>query len=190
MESMTAAEATVASLIAHGIGTMYALPGIHNDWLFDALFKASEQIRVVHTRHEQGAAYMALGAALATNRPQPYAVVPGPGLLNTGAALLTAYAMNAPVLALIGQISDADIGKGIGHLHEIRDQAGIISRLVDFSARIRSPEVASRHVAEAIRSMFSGRPGPGGARMRDRYVGPQGTYISLKPLPHTRDKHR
>ena len=31
-----------------------------------------------------------------------YAVVPGPGLLNTGAALLTAYGMNAPVLALIG----------------------------------------------------------------------------------------
>ena len=60
--------------------------------------------RTVHTRHEQGCAYMALGAALATGKPQAYAVVPGPGLLNTGAALLTAYGMNAPVLALIGQI--------------------------------------------------------------------------------------
>ena len=58
-------------------------------------------------------------------------MVPGPGLLNSGAALLTAYGMNAPVLALIGQIPNADIGKGLGHLHEIRDQAGIISRLVD-----------------------------------------------------------
>ena len=73
---------------------------------------------------------------LATAKPQAYAVVPGPGLLNTGAALLTAYAMNAPVLGLIGQIPDADIGRGLGQLHEIRDQAGIISRLVDFSARI------------------------------------------------------
>ena len=35
---------------------------------------------------------MALGAALATGKPQTYCVVPGPGLLNTGAALLTAYA--------------------------------------------------------------------------------------------------
>jgi len=157
---MTAAEATVASLIAHGIGTMYGLPGVHNDWLFEALFNASDKIRVVHTRHEQGAAYMALGAAAATNKPVPYAVVPGPGLLNTSAALLTAYAMNAPVLALIGQIPDADIGKGIGHLHEIRDQAGILARLVDFSTRIRSPEVASQYVAEAIHSMFTGRPGP------------------------------
>ncbi|MFO1099445.1 MAG: thiamine pyrophosphate-binding protein [Xanthobacteraceae bacterium] len=160
MDMMTTAEATVAALLAHDITTLYGLPGVHNDHLFDALFKASDRIRVVHTRHEQGAGLMALGAALATGRPQAYAVVPGPGLLNTGTALLTAYAMNAPVLALIGQIPDADIGRGLGHLHEIRDQAGIISRLVDFSARIRSPEEASGLVAQAIHAMASGRPGP------------------------------
>ena len=76
--------------------------------------------------------------ALATDRPQAYAVVPGPGLLNSGAALITAYGMNAPVLALIGQIPEADIGRGFGWLHEIRDQAGILERLVDWSARIRA----------------------------------------------------
>ena len=183
MESMTAAEATVASLIAHGVDTIYALPGVHNDFLFEALFKAADRIRTVHTRHEQGAAYMALGAALATNRPQPYAVVPGPGLLNTSAALLTAYAMNAPVLALIGQIPDDDIGKGIGHLHEIRDQAGIISRLVDFSARIRSPETASRLVAEAMRSMFSGRPGPAALECAIDMWGRAAPMALQKPLP-------
>jgi acetolactate synthase I/II/III large subunit len=154
------AEAVVASLIAHGVRTLYALPGVHNDHLFDALFKASDRIGVIHTRHEQGAAYMALGAALATNRPQAYAVVPGPGLLNTGAALLTAYAMNAPVLGLIGQIPDADIGRSIGHLHEIRDQAGIIARLVDFSARVRTPGQAASLVAQAVASMYAGRRGP------------------------------
>ena len=67
--------------------------------MFDALFKAQDRMRAVHTRHEQGAAYMALGAALATGKPSAYAVVPGPGLLNSSAALLTAYSMNAPVLA-------------------------------------------------------------------------------------------
>src|SRR5262249_23956832 len=153
-------EAIVDSLIAHGIRTLYALPGVHNDPLFDALFKASDRIGVVHTRHEQGAAYMALGAALATGRPQAYAVVPGPGLLNSSAALLTAYSMNAPVLGLIGQITDADIGRGIGHLHEIRDQAGIIARLVDFSARVLAPAEAPALVAKAVASMFSGRRGP------------------------------
>src|SRR6516165_7884982 len=148
-QTMTTAQATVASLVAHGIETVYALPGVHNDHLFDALYTASDRVKVVHPRHEQATAYMALGAALATARPQAYAVVPGPGLLNTGAALLTAYAMNAPVLGLIGQIPDADIGRGIGHLHEIRDQAGIISRLVDHATLIRGPQDAYALVANA-----------------------------------------
>lgn len=160
MQRMTTAEATVASLIAHGIETIYALPGVHNDHLFDALFKAKDRIRTVHTRHEQGAGYMALGAALATGRPQAYAVVPGPGLLNSATALLNAHGTNAPVLALIGQIAQADIGRGYGHLHEIRDQAGIISRIVGHTARIKAPAEAPALVADAVRAMRSGRPGP------------------------------
>ncbi|HET7490262.1 MAG TPA: thiamine pyrophosphate-binding protein, partial [Bradyrhizobium sp.] len=114
---MSTAEAAVATLIAHGLDTIYALPGVHNDHLFDALQRAGDYLRVIHTRHEQGAAYMALGAALATGKPQAYSVVPGPGLLNSAAALLTAYGMNAPVLAIIGQIPAAAIGKSHGHLH-------------------------------------------------------------------------
>jgi acetolactate synthase I/II/III large subunit len=157
---MTAAEAAVAALIAHGVDTIYALPGVHNDPLFDALFRAGDRLRTIHTRHEQGAAYMALGAALATGAPQVYTVVPGPGLLNSAAALLTAYGMNAPVLALIGQIPQSAIGRGLGHLHEIRDQAGIIARLVDFSARIREPREAADLVAGALRAMGTRRPGP------------------------------
>src|SRR5258707_11982562 len=157
---MTTADATVGALVGHGIDAIYALPGVQNDHLFDALFRASNRIRTVHTRHEQGAAYMALGAALATGKPQAFAVVPGPGLLNSAAALLTAYSMNAPVLALVGQIPERDIGRDLGHLHELRDQAGIIARLVDHSARIRSPQTASRLVAQAMRPMGSGRRGP------------------------------
>src|SRR5262249_17232984 len=140
--------------------TLYPLPAAPTDFLSDALAKASNRLRTVHSRHEQGAAYMALGAALATNRPQAYAVVPGPGLLNSGAALLTAYGMNAPVLALVGQIRHDDIGRGFGHLHEILDQAGIIQRLVDHSALIRDAGEAPARVAAAIRAMLSGRPGP------------------------------
>src|SRR6516164_2685644 len=181
-QSMTTADATVASLIAHGINTMYALPGVHNDHLFEALFQASAAIRVVHTRHEQGAAYMALGAALTTDRTQTYAVVPGPGLLNTSAALLHAYSMNAPVLALIGQIPDADIGRGLGHLHEIRDQAGIIARLADFSDRIRGPEAASGLVAQALQAMRTGRPGPAALECAIDVWGRKGSVHVEPPL--------
>jgi acetolactate synthase I/II/III large subunit len=179
----TTAEATVAALIAHGLDSVYALPGVHNDHLFDALARASKRIRTIHTRHEQGAAYMALGAALATGKPQAYAVVPGPGLLNSGAALLTAFSMNAPVLALIGQIPDAAIGRGVGHLHEIRDQAGIITRLVDWAARIREPDEAPELVAAAMRSMRTGRPGPAALECAIDVWGKRGPVTPMKPLP-------
>src|SRR5262249_42375708 len=183
MEPTTAGEAVVASLIAHGLDTVYALPGLHNDPLFDALFQASERIRTVHTRHEQGAAYMALGAALGTGKPQAYSVVPGPGLLNSGAALLTAYGMNAPVLALIGQIPDADIGRGFGHLHEIRDQAGIIARLVGHCACIRGPEEASALVAQAMSAMRTGRPGPAALECAIDVWGRAGEVKLVPPQP-------
>jgi acetolactate synthase-1/2/3 large subunit len=180
---MTTAEATIATLAAHGITTIYALPGVHNDHFFDALARVGDRLRTVHTRHEQGAAYMALGAALATGRPQPYVVVPGPGLLNTGAALLTAYGMNAPVLALIGQIPDADIGRFLGHLHEIRDQAGIIARLVDFCARIKAPHEAPRLVSEALRATRIGRPGPAALECAIDVWGRASTVALQPPLP-------
>jgi acetolactate synthase I/II/III large subunit len=170
-------------MLAHGIDTIYALPGVQNDLLFEAMFKAGDRMRVVHTRHEQGAAYMALGAALATANPSAYAVVPGPGLLNSSAALLTAYSMNAPVLALIGEIPDADIGRHLGHLHEIRDQAGILKRLVDYSALIRKPEQAPRLVAEAVRSMVSGRPGPASLQCAIDVWGKAAAVTPQPPLP-------
>jgi acetolactate synthase-1/2/3 large subunit len=182
MPKMSTAEATIEALLAHGIDTLYALPGVHNDDLFDALFKAGDKMRVVHSRHEQGAAYMALGAALATGKAQAYAVVPGPGLLNTGAALLTAYSMNAPVLAIIGQIPDKDIGRGLGHLHEITDQAGILSRLVDHSALIRDPAAAPRIVAEAVQAMRTGRPGPAAIECAIDMWGRTGDVTLVAPL--------
>jgi acetolactate synthase I/II/III large subunit len=178
---MSAGEAAVATLIGHGIDTVYALPGVHNDHLFDALQRAGDQMRVVHTRHEQGAGYMALGAALAAGKPQAYTVVPGPGLLNSGAALLTAYGMNAPVLALIGQIPQGAIGGGFGHLHEIRDQAGIIARLVDHCAHIDGPADASAKVAKAIASMSQGRPGPAALECAIDVWGKRGKIAALTP---------
>ncbi len=178
---MSTGEATVEALLAHGIATVYALPGVHTDHLFDAFARASDRLRVVHARHEQGAAYMALGAALATGKPQTYSVVPGPGLLNSGAALLTAYGMNAPVLALIGQIPAGSIGHDQGHLHEIRDQAGIVARLVDHSAIINAPAEAPAKVAKAIRSMSTGRPGPAALECAIDVWGKRGPVARITP---------
>ena len=128
--------------------------------MFDAFYHAAGRLRVIHPRHEQTAAYMALGAALATGKPQAFAVVPGPGLLNASAALLTAYSMNAPVIGLVGQIPQADIDKGHGHLHEIHDQLGLVRHITKWAERIRSPQEAPALVSEAIRQATMGRQRP------------------------------
>jgi acetolactate synthase I/II/III large subunit len=159
-ERMTTAEAVVRTLVLNGIGRIFCLPGVQNDYLFDALHGAQATIRALQTRHEQGAAYMALGAAMATGRPACYAVVPGPGVLNTTAALCTAYAVNAPVLALTGQIPSTAIGRSLGLLHEIPDQLGVLRSLTKWAARIPSPQAAPGLVNEAFRQLRSGRPRP------------------------------
>ncbi len=66
MPQMTGGEAAVSALLRHGVDCVFGLPGIQNDWLYNALYDVGNRIRVIHTRREQGAAYMALGAALAT----------------------------------------------------------------------------------------------------------------------------
>ena len=160
MPRLSTAEATVETLLRHGLDTVYALPGLHQDPLFDAFYHAADRLRVIHPRHEQTTAYMALGAALATGKPQAFGVVPGPGLLNAGAAMLTAYGMNAPVIGLIGQIPQADIDKGHGHLHEIHDQLGLMRHITKWAERIRGPQEAPTLVSQAIWHATSGRPRP------------------------------
>ena len=160
MPRMTTAEATIERLLSHGIDTLYALPGVHNDPLFDAAHRAGDRLRVIHPRHEQTAAYMALGAALVTGKPQAFAVVPGPGILNASAALLTAYGMGAPVIALVGQIASFAIDQGHGHLHEIHDQLGMLRHITRHTARIRAPHEAPALVDNAVRTAISGRQGP------------------------------
>jgi acetolactate synthase-1/2/3 large subunit len=157
---MTTAEAVVEMLIGNGVAQIFALPGVQNDPLFAAFHDAQDRLKVIHPRHEQGAAYMALGAAMATGKPQAYAVVPGPGFLNSTGALCTAFACNAPVLALTGQIPQALIGRNLGMLHELPDQLGILERLAKWAARIRAPHEAPHIMDEAFRQMISGRPRP------------------------------
>ncbi|WP_245978551.1 thiamine pyrophosphate-dependent enzyme [Allostella humosa] len=159
---MTGGQALVGALHQHGVDTVFGLPGVQLDWLFNAFHDRKNQVRVIHSRHEQGVAYMAYGYAQASGRVGTYAVVPGPGVLNTTAALATAYACNSPVLCLTGQIHSAHIGRGVGQLHEIPDQLGVIERLTKWSARANHPTEIPGLVREAFRQMGTGRPRPAG----------------------------
>ena len=154
--TQTGGEAVVSALIAHDVTTLFGLPGIQSDWLFNALYDANGKVRVIHTRHEQGAAYMALGYALATGEIGVCSVVPGPGVLNASAAMATAYAVNAPVLLLAGQIPLRLVGKQVGTLHEIADQGGLLRSLTKWSATVDSPAAAPPLVAQAVQQLRSG----------------------------------
>jgi acetolactate synthase I/II/III large subunit len=160
MPRMTGGEAIVDGLLRHGIDTVFGLPGVQTYGLFDAFSRASNRLRLINARHEQTTAYMALGYACATGRPAAYAVVPGPGVLNTTAALATAWGVNAPVLCLTGQVPSMMIGRGRGQLHELPDQLATLRSLLKWAERIEHPSQASYLTARAFQEMLSGRRGP------------------------------
>lgn len=190
---MNTAEALVEGLIANGIGTLYALPGVQNDPFFDALFHAQDRLRVVHTRHEQATGYMALGAAMATGQPQAMCVVPGPGFLNAASALATAYSGNAPVLAILGQVPLHEIGRNTGALHEIVGQSEILRTVTKWFSLVRAPGEVPALVAEAFRQMRSGRPRPAGLEVpmdiwqRTAAIAPQHAAEPIAPPPVDED---
>lgn len=163
MSVSSGGEAIVSGLIAHGVDTVFGLPGAQIYGLFDAFHQA--QLKVIGARHEQACGYMAFGYARSTGKPGVFSVVPGPGVLNAGAALLTAFGGNEPVLCLTGQVPTAFLGKGRGHLHEMPDQLATLRTFVKWAERIEYPANAPALVARAFQEMLSGRRGPASLEM-------------------------
>lgn len=157
---MTTGQAIVDGLIRHGVKHIFGIPGAHTYSLIDALHERRADLTYIGTRHEQGAAYMAYGYAKSTGRPAVYTCVPGPGVLNSSAALCTAYGAGAPVLCVTGEIWSQEIGRGHGILHELPDQLATLRGLTKWSDRISHPSAAPRLVARAFEEMTSGRPRP------------------------------
>ena len=187
MPRMTGGEAIVDGLLRHGIDTVFGLPGVQTYGLFDAFARASNSLRLINARHEQTTAYMALGYACATGRPAAYAVVPGPGVLNTTAALATAWGVNAPVLCLTGQVPSMMIGRHRGQLHELPDQLATLRSLLKWAERIEHPSQASYLTARAFQEMLSGRPGPVALEMPWDQFGAAAEITPQDPLPRHPD---
>lgn len=157
---LSGGDAIAEALVANGVDTVFGLPGAQMYPFFDALGRRADRIRVIGARHEQACGYMAFGHARSTGRPGVFSVVPGPGVLNTTAALATALGACAPVLCVTGQIPSAFIGRGRGHLHEIPDQLATLRSLCKWAERIERPADAPAVMDEAFRQMLCGRPGP------------------------------
>ena len=155
----TAGRAAVAALREHGVDTVFGIPGVQTYELFEALRK-EPGIEVIATRHEQASAYMALGYAQSTGRPGVFSVVPGPGVLNAGAGMLTSLATSTPTVCLTSEIPTEFIGRGMGHLHEMPDQQATVASFTKSACTVTDPAEVPAAVAEAFTRATGGRPGP------------------------------
>jgi acetolactate synthase-1/2/3 large subunit len=156
--SETGGAALVRAARANGMRTLFGLPGAQLYALFDALH--GTDVKLIVPRHEQAAAYMAMGYAKSTGRTGVFAVVPGPGVLNTAAALCTAMANCSAMVCLTGQVPSQFLGKGRGHLHELPDQRATLRSIIKDAFRIDDVRTTAALVDRAFALARSGRPGP------------------------------
>ncbi|HEX4249472.1 MAG TPA: thiamine pyrophosphate-binding protein [Pseudonocardia sp.] len=151
-------QALVAALQAHGVDTVFGIPGTHNLAAFAALHEYG--IRAVLTRHEQGAGYAADGYARVSGRPGVCLTTSGPAILNAAAAAAQAWSDSVPVLFVSPGLPTDHPGLGNGYLHEVRDQRAAMGSIVAYSHRVGSVAEIPRAVAAAFAAMTGGRPRP------------------------------
>ena len=120
----TVGEGLVKLLEARGVEIVFGIPGVHTIELYRGL--AASSIRHVTPRHEQSAGFMADGYARATGKPGVAFVITGPGLTNAITAMAQARADSVPMLVISGVNRRETLGKGLGYLHELPDQLGLM----------------------------------------------------------------
>lgn len=177
--SRTGGQILVQSLIDHGVTDLFMIPGIQLDWAVDALRQRSDEVRLFVPRHEQSTTYMADGYYRVSGKPGAAMVVPGPGALNAGAGLATAYASNSKVLFLTGQIHSHGVGRGYGLLHEIRNQTGVIEGLTKWNRFVKSTTDIAASVETAFSELSRGRPRPVGLEIPHDFLS-----ASVDDAPH------
>ena len=158
MNTMTGGEALVAGLAAHGVDTVFGIPGTHNLSIYAAF--AKYDITHILSRHEQGSGYAADGYARSTGRPGVVVTTTGPAILNAAAAAAQAYSDSIPVLFISPGMPVNHPGLGNGLLHEVKDQGTAMASVVAYSHRVTSVEEIPLAVAQAFGAMSTGRRRP------------------------------
>ncbi|MGN6426677.1 MAG: thiamine pyrophosphate-dependent enzyme [Leifsonia sp.] len=160
MTERTGGELLAEGLIQQGVTRVFGIPGVQLDDAADALYARADRIAFTCARNEQATTYMADGYARSTGEVGVAMVVPGPGVLNALSGVATGYSANSPMLLIAGQIDSRAIGKGLGALHELPDQTGILRSLTKWTGSARSADEVPGLVAEAFRQLRTGRPRP------------------------------
>jgi 5-guanidino-2-oxopentanoate decarboxylase len=154
----TCGQSAIAFLEAHGVDTVFGIPGVHTLDFYKGL--SNSRIRHIGVRHEQGAGFMADGYARASGKPGVCVLITGPGVVNAGTAIGQAFSDSVPMLVLSSVNGSADLGKGRGRLHEITDQQAVMAPLTAFTRTILKPEELTQAMADAYAVFETGRPRP------------------------------
>lgn len=162
---MTGGQALAQQLAHESVRDIFGVPGVQLDWAVDALAGMQDTLRLIVPRHEQATTYMADGYARSSGRVGVSMVVPGPGMLNALSGLATGYACSARMLFLAAQIPSDKIGRGLGMLHELPDQSGILRSLVKWYGLAETPEAVPHTVRSAMAQLQCGRPRPVGVEI-------------------------
>jgi len=143
------------ALRAAGVRVAFTVPGESFLGVLDTLGDAG--IRVVATRHEGGAAFMAEAYGQLTGRPAVCLGTRAVGAANLAIGIHTARQDSTPMFALVGQVQRGFLGREA--FQEV-DQVATLGGLAKWAAQPMSAEAIPTVMAEAVRQALGGRPGP------------------------------
>lgn len=178
----TAGQALVDGLVAHGVKTVFGIPSVQTYALFDAFAGYARGLSLIVPRHEQTCAYMAFGYAQSTGDTGVCTVVPGPGVLNAAAGLLTAFGASTPIVVLTSDVPTNFMGRGMGHVHELNNPLDVVGHFSKWAANVVRPEDAPALTAEAFYRARAGRPGPTVLACPWDVLPASGSMSSVEPL--------
>ncbi len=153
----TGAEMVVEVLLSEGVDIAWGVTGGAILPVYDALYLNRDKIRMIDTRHEQGAVHMAEGYAKSTGKVGVCVVTSGPGATNIVTGLADAYMDSVPLVAITGQVPTSLIGTDG---FQEADVVGITRSCTKHNYLVKSIQELPQVMRDAFFIARSGRPGP------------------------------
>jgi thiamine pyrophosphate-dependent acetolactate synthase large subunit-like protein len=155
MAEMTGNDILARCLKAQGVKDLFFIMG--GPMLDAETACINEGIRLIDTRHEQGAAYMAQAYSRVTQGPGVCMAASGPATLNFGTGLANALIDGCPVVALGGSSPISQFGRQV--FQEI-DQVAAMKPCVKYADRVHNLKRMPQQVNFAFQKALNGKPGP------------------------------
>ncbi len=155
------ADAIVQTLLELNVDSFYGIPGGAIASLYDALLDYP-QVRLINTRHETSAAFMAMGHSRVGDSLPCVLMTSGPGITNVITGLAAAYAEGIPLIAIGGEVPKKNFGRGAlqeGSRYQL-DVLGMVRSVTKYAAEITNPRAATTVVRKAVATALSGKQGP------------------------------